>query len=204
MFSCDSNKPENVLNNYEEFPNVLASNEDYKIINSTFLHLLTPLPSGQENEREFGYDNFNQGLDKIPDEWTIEIYFTKYLVSVDNLNFDLKFSEKILSDIQDDSFKTLYKELFSENKLSSSLETSSIKNIGTYKIIPVELKEVVDREIGETVITYSRITYNKDKNMACFYFEDGCSGMCGRGMIVFVEKVEDVWTIKDELLVWLS
>jgi hypothetical protein len=56
--------------------------DDYKIINSTLVHLvLMPLPN---TIREFGYHNFDWKDRQIPDQLIRELFFTKYLVSYES------------------------------------------------------------------------------------------------------------------------
>jgi len=84
------------------------------------------------------------------------------------------------------------------------LTLHKFKNIGLRRLIPVDIKQKVKLKIGEKIITYSRIVYNQKKDKACFYFENKCSGLCGHATFVFVEKIDGIWIIKDELNDWIS
>ena len=199
LLSCNSNSSQDQI--IEEFP----VEDDYKIINSTFVHLVLPAPP--EFKRKFGYDNYLFNEKNVPEEYKNEIYFTQYLVSVfDSTGFHskLKLSVEQLSKLDDIDFRKLGEKLVSEKNRSIKLDTAQIKNIGLQKLIPVDINQKIESEIGEKIITFSRIVYNQQKDKACFYFENNCSGLCGYATFVFVEKVNGIWSIKDEIGDWVS
>ena len=205
LLSCNSNSSKDRIAESEEVVVKMPSDDDYKIINSTIVHLVNPGPP--EFERKFGYDNYSKKGKSIPEEYINEIYFTQYLVGVsDSLAFNskLKISDKSLLKIGDTDFRNLGSKLISSEDLSIKLDTSDIQNTGLYRLILVDINQKVELEIGEKIITYSRIVYNQKKDKACFYFENNCSGLCGYATFVFVEKVEGIWTIKDEIMDWIS
>jgi len=205
LLSCNSNSTQDRIADSEKIIDELPIEDDYKIINSTFVHLVLPAPP--EFEKEFGYNNYLNNGENVPEEFINEIYFTQYLVGVsDSSGFQskLKISEERLSKLDDIDFRKLGETLISTANLSIKLDTDQIKNIGLWRLIPSDINQQVEREIGEKIITYSRIIYNKQKDKACFYFENNCSGLCGYATYVFLEKVDGIWTIKDELMDWIS
>jgi hypothetical protein len=84
------------------------------------------------------------------------------------------------------------------------IEIDLITNVGLWRLIPVDKGQRIEREIGEKIITYSRIVYNSEKSKAVFYFQNNCSGLCGFREFVFVEKINGIWTIKKEIIDWIS
>ncbi len=175
--------------------------DDYKIINSTFVHLvLTPQ---QGAIREFGYDNFNLKGREIPEEYIKNIYFTNVLVPlIDSIVFYHRPNNSL--NLEDPNAQKLYNRLFSDELKELNIEIDSITNVGLWRLTPVVKGQKIDREIGERIISYSRIIYNADRTKAIFYFQNNCSGLCGFGMFVFVEKVNGIWTITKEYNVWVS
>ena len=205
LLNCNSHSTEERIDESEDVIIELPSEDDYKIINSTFVHLVNP--GSSEFDRKFGYDNYSKKGKNIPEEYINQIYITQYLVGIsDSLayNSNLTISEKSLSKLDDSEFRNLGTKLISCKALSIKLDTAIIQNIGFNRIIPIDINQKVQRKIGEKIITYSRIVYNQKKDKACFYFENNCSGLCGYATFVFVEKVDRIWVIMDELMDWIS
>lgn len=173
--------------------------DEYKIINSTFCHLLTPGPT--DSKRVFGYDNFISKK-PIPLEYFKKISFVNTLVAFGdtgffNVNRDVR-------NFNDSTFNLLYDILKVDVKDDLKLNLDSVKNVGLWQLIPVEKGQDIDLEIGKKLITYSRIVFNDTKTKGAFYFQDRCAGLCGKGEIVFVEKINGIWTIVDEVFLWVS
>ncbi|WP_044200447.1 hypothetical protein [Flammeovirga sp. OC4] len=197
LLSCNSNSDNDKNNNV-----YIPSEDDYKIINSTFVHLTIPAPVTLEGiEREFGYDNFLYDEKDLPKDGRYKIYFTQYLVTLDSLerHRKLRISEERLLKLDDIEFRNLGKEFSLKKNFSVKLDVERINNIGDYKLIPVDINQSVKRKFGEKIITYSRIIYNQGKDKACLYFQNNCVGMCGFGKFVFLNKVNGIWEIKNEL-----
>lgn len=204
FFSCNSSSIKPRIEESKEITVENPSDDDYKIINSTFIHLVDPAP---EIEREFAYDNYLKSSRNIINENRNDIYFTQYLTSFSDkvtLSTKFKLSEEKLLELADSEFRSLGRKLISTKNKSIKLDTSMIQNIATYRLIPIEINQKVELEIGEKIITYSRIVYNQKKNKACFYFENDCSGQCGYAFFIFLEKTNGIWTIKDQLLDWIA
>jgi len=135
LSSCYSNSTKDRIVNSDEIKNEtevliaeLPSEDDYKIINSTFVHLVLTAPPG--HERKFGYDNYLYKGKNIPEEYINEIYFTQYLADVlDSSAFvtELKLSEEYLSKLNDVDFENLGRELISTKKISLKLDTAQIQ-----------------------------------------------------------------------------
>lgn len=180
------------------------SDDDYKIINATFPHLVLHAPPGME--REFGYDNYIFPADLLAEMGLRDAYFIPYLVNPADSIFhqDLSISESRLTQLEDADFKLLGKAFSQQTKPNIKLDIDLIKNIGLNKLIPIETNQFVKRDFGTSAVTYSSIVYNKAKDKACFYFQNECSGMCAYAEWVFVEKIDGVWTIKQQLSHWVS
>lgn len=177
------------------------STEDYQIINATFPHLVMPSPSG--TTREFGYDNFNLKDRELPSQYIRNVVFTNVLVPLnDTIVFYPKPNNRLK--IEDATVQKLYYKLFSDEQSEAIIEIDSITNTGFWKLTPVQRGQKIKREIGDRVISYSRIVYNTDITKAVFYFQNNCSGLCGFGLFVVVEKVNGIWTITKEYHDWVS
>ena len=205
LLSCIANTSDENLASTENSEIELPCEDDYKIINSTFVHLALPAPVGAE--KEFGYDNYANIKNDIPAEFINDVFFTQQLANpTDSISFknELVLSENSINKLKDPDFKSLAKQLLSAKFKVVKLDISKIQNTGLFNLIPVDINQTVEREIGESILTYSRIVYNKKMDKACFYFENRCSGFCGFGLFVFVENIDGVWTIKDEIQHWVS
>lgn len=181
------------------------SENDYLILNSTFVHLVVPAPEGAE--REFGYDNYVDILHIFPDSMKKVIFFTPYLVSMNGSDFfrtDFFYKEERIEKIKDEEFKKLASLLFNNCPSTLKINPKRVQNIGMMRMVCVEPGTLPKREIGECIITYSRIVYNEPKDKACFYFEKSCSGLNGYGKLVFMMKKNDIWEIVDNVLFWVS
>lgn len=181
-----------------------ASTEDYRIINSTFPHLVE-IMSPLSATREFGYDNFNPKGKQIPEEHLIDVYFTNALVPFNDTSvFDPRPEERSIT-MGDTTHQRLYHDLFSNEQTESRIETSFVTNTRLFRLKPVQKDQKVALEIAERLITYSTINYNADKTKAVFYIQNTCAGLCGFGMFVFVEKVNGIWKIANaSYIAWES
>lgn len=54
------------------------------------------------------------------------------------------------------------------------------------------------------IIGLSRIAFNKRKTQAVFEMSRSCGALCGNGSIIFLKKIEGVWTVADIILTWIS
>ena len=199
MSCCKDNTPKD-KENKTTISETITDN-DYKIINSTFIHLVLTPPPGAT--REFGYDNYDYKDRQISDELIRDVFLTNYLVS---LNDTLIFYPKPRSNlvIEDSTFYTLYKKLISDKRKDLKIEFDSITNTGLWQITPFNKGQIIKNEIEERIVTYSRIVYNYDKSKAVFYFQNDCSGLCSFGKFILVEKVDGIWKIIEEHYDWVS
>lgn len=54
------------------------------------------------------------------------------------------------------------------------------------------------------VISFSRVFMNSDKTKALLYYEFICGGKCGKGEIILIQYINERWTIKNVLQLWIS
>lgn len=177
--------------------------EDYKIINSCFVHLLLPGPQG--STEKFGYTNYlNNGY---PKEYMKNIFFTDELISVNKFvskKQKIDLNNEYWQKIQDSTFKKLIFKFHNDSSKNVKLNLNRINNTGIYKIVPKRCHNNLDLEIGESYYTFSRIIFDLSKKKGLFYFEDNCAGLCGSGSFIFVEKINGIWEIKERLIHWIS
>jgi len=184
-----------------------ASNDDYQIINSTLVHLVNPGPPGFK--LNFGYDNFDYKKRKIdiPSDELDSLYFTPFLVT---LNDSIKIrvepydQQDKTAKIKDLDYSELVNQLFADELQATKINLDRINNTGIYILKAIEPDENPELEIGEKIISYSRIVYNANKTKASFYFENYCAGLCGIGQVVLMEKVDGIWEIKDIITNWVT
>ena len=178
-----------------------AEKEDYKVINSCFIHLAISGPPG--TKRDFGYEN--RINDNYPDSLLEDQYVIQFLKGMnDSIGFNLNINDVdyFFKRLKDSSFIELGRRILLDTSTSLKLDLSKINNTGIFRLKAThkELK----LEISEGIFIFSRISYNVNKDKACFYFENICSGLCGSGRFVFVQKINGIWEIKEELLNWIS
>lgn len=199
-WSCVNNVPIGNKVSEKAMTDTLSS-DDYKIINSTIVHLVITPPPG--SIREFGYDNFTAKDRTVPDGFFRNIFFTNVMAPlIDTLVFNHSPNHSL--ELEDSSVQELYNELLADEQKELIIEMDSITNTGFWKLTPVHKGQRIEMEIGVRVISYSRIVYNTNKTKAIFYFQKNCSGLCGLGMFVVVEKVNGIWTIINEYNDWVS
>ena len=183
----------------------LPSTDDYNIINATFHHLVMPQPELPEELRDsvpppqFAYDNFPS--DRYPASFMEDIYFTQYLSD----SILPKERKEHLEAIKSNDFQGLYQQLMTESQPDKKLDTIFIQNTGRFKLTPIDISQEVDMKSSErAVVSYSSIVYNDDTNKAVFYFDYHSYGMRSFGTFVFVEKVDEIWTITESVLAYVS
>ena len=188
-----------------------ATQDDYEIIKATFELLESnPPPSisgyeTEEMEEPEEVEAFNYEV--LPDEAFEKIYFTDKLIAPKKMMAfpDEKKYIKYYSDtFKDLEYNQMLLSVVRSKQVDAILELDKIKNIGLHKLVPLPYRNDKNIEMGDSQITYSTISYNRDRNKACFYFEDRCSGLCGRGILVAVKKVRGTWKIVEEHEVWVS
>ncbi len=212
FFGCknQSNKTDPVDVPKQESPIAIldsATNEDYMIINSTLVHLVNPGPPGFE--LSFGYDNFDYKKRDIhipPDELD-SLYFTPYLVTLkDSIKIRVEpYDQKDKTGkIKDADYSELVNQLFTDELQATKIDLDRINNTSIYILKAIEPAENPELEIGEKIISYSKIVYNANKTKASFYFENYCAGMCGIGQVVLMEKVNGIWEITETITNWVT
>lgn len=212
FFSCknQNNKTDPVDIPKQESPIVTldsATNDDYLIINSSLVHLVNPGPPGFE--LSFGYDNFDYKKQdiNIPSDELDSLYFTPYLVTLkDSIKIRVEpYDQKDkTAKIKDADYKELVNQLFTHEFQATTIDLNRINNTSIYILKAIEPDENPKLEIGEKIISYSRIVYNADKTKASFYFENYCAGLCAIGQVVIMEKVDGIWKIKDTITNWVA
>ena len=212
FFSCknqsDKADPVDILK--QESPIVTldsATNDDYLIINSTLGHLVNPGPPGFEPS--FGNDNvdYNKQDINIRSDELDSLYFTPYLVTLkDSIKIRVEpYDQKDkAAKIKDADYIELVNLLFTDELQATMIDLNRITNTSIYILIAIEPNENPELEIGEKIISYSRIVYNANKTKASFYFENYCAGLCGIGQLVLMEKVDGIWKIKDTITNWVA
>ncbi len=74
--------------------------------------------------------------------------------------------------------------------------TFNIKSITNYNV------KSIDNEIG--IVSFSKIILNKKGNEGLLCCNFNCGGLCGRGYILQIEKVDGLWRIKHSKTTWIS
>jgi hypothetical protein len=54
------------------------------------------------------------------------------------------------------------------------------------------------------VISFSRVFMNSDQTKGLLYYEFMCGGKCGKGEIILVQYINERWTIKNVIQLWIS
>ena len=121
--------------------------------------------------------------------------FLNSLLSIDKfkLNFNI-----------DSTWRTLALELVNKNTKSKKFDFNYVAEIGKYMLYNSDtyLQKSGERVIGNAA--FSRVVFNDNKTRGCFYFQFVCGPLCGHGVIVFVEKVNNKWQIEGNREVWVS
>jgi hypothetical protein len=53
-------------------------------------------------------------------------------------------------------------------------------------------------------VGFSKISFTPTKDKAVLYYELRCGGLCGYGNIILIEKTNNLWTVKKEIMTWIS
>jgi len=178
---------------------------DYKVLNSTLVHLVNPPLKGFKVE--FGYNNYDWTNRGYPESEFNDLKFTEYLVNpTDTIGLRASpFLDQLkINKIENKDFKILAEKLLNDCPKTLKLDLNKINNTALNKLVAVDLKIQPKLNIGDKIITYSRIIYNENNDKGCFYFENYCAGLCGSGQLVFVEKENGIWKIKLKIIDWIS
>jgi len=54
------------------------------------------------------------------------------------------------------------------------------------------------------LLTLSRVGFNRSRTRAFVYASEGCGSLCGHGYSFVLEKVGDVWKLKEEKQLWIA
>ncbi|KYG74747.1 hypothetical protein EV198_0756 [Roseivirga ehrenbergii] len=57
---------------------------------------------------------------------------------------------------------------------------------------------------ADSSMSFSKVVFNDAFDRGCFYYTLSCGRLCGKGNLVFVEKVDGRWTIIQTATVWIS
>lgn len=195
-----------ILNGIERLEIKFVTDEDYSILNSTFIHLFIPSPEGEI--REFGYDNFVIEIDSSLEEFVYDVYLSNHLASLNDTvcysNSHIIISKDYLRNLKDPVYYELGLKLIADSSEVKFMDTDQIINVGFSRIIPWNYPQNTKEEVLRPLVKFSHIVYNKSKDRACFYYENKCGGLCGNGLYIFMKREDDIWVIDDELLVWIS
>ncbi len=171
-----------------------ATSEDYKILNSTFYHLVKNV--SDTSNREFGYSNFIKSFDKIPSKYILRTFL------VNSLGYDSTLNENEVFNLSNGNIKVNQIELLNRKKIR--LNTKYIINIGYRRIIPIKNfseRYKTDDFWRNEIISFSRIIYNGNKDKAFFKIEYIKCGSESFGKVVYVEKINGIWIIKKEKII---
>jgi hypothetical protein len=53
-------------------------------------------------------------------------------------------------------------------------------------------------------VAFSRVTFNADNTLACFYAENVCGGLCGAGYVFIIKRVGSSWTTVKQTMIWIA
>lgn len=83
---------------------------------------------------------------------------------------------------------------------SQTKYTSENFKLCTARVIPGQ--HFYEGDIG--VVAFSKVFMNKDKNQGLLYYEFRCHGKCGKGEIILVQYINERWSVRDIMQLWIS
>ena len=103
----------------------------------------------------------------------------------------------------EDSWRQLLIQLVNMNFNKEYLQLEKLTNIGDYQLHPVNFQPTEQDRVAATLI-FSRVVFNEDRTKACYYYKEFCGRLCGYGYLVFVERTEGTWKLKNKHQLWIS
>ena len=84
------------------------------------------------------------------------------------------------------------------------IDIDKFTNTSGIDLIPMYPDSIVDREIGQSIYTFSVFEFNENMDEVVFGFENRCAGLCGYGYFVYAQKIDGVWRVKNLDMAWIS
>ncbi|MFY0608607.1 MAG: hypothetical protein JXR10_17955 [Cyclobacteriaceae bacterium] len=103
----------------------------------------------------------------------------------------------------EDSWRQLLIQLVDNDLNNEYLKLEKLTNVGDYQIHPVNFEPTEQDRVAAT-LTFSRVVFNEDRTMACYYYKEFCGPHCGYGYLVFVERSAGTWKLKKKHQIWIS
>lgn len=170
---------------------------DYLLINQTILELMSletppPPPVKAVLEKDLDDIKITVFINSPMFAVTPDNYFYEYVKYFEGDNIQTSLIDELTKETNSDR-RFIVGKLHLENDLYSLLPYSSKE----------ELKKHDEEHYILAFVKISRIAYNDDLDMACFYFSTTYNGN-GAGYLVFCYKDEDKWKIESSNEVWTS
>ena len=124
---------------------------------------------------------------------------------VPNLDLTTRLSEKgFRNNIQlDDSWRQLLIKLVDTESSSKHFKFEELTNVGDYQLRPVNF-EPTEQDRAVATLTFSRVVFDENGTKACYYYKEYCGPLCGYGYLVFVERTDGIWKLKEKHQLWIS
>jgi hypothetical protein len=74
----------------------------------------------------------------------------------------------------------------------------------TATLLPAPPRSTPGLDIGEGTLTLSNVVFNAAQDQALLTYGWGCGSLCGFGSLLWVEKVNGHWCIKQEKETWMA
>jgi hypothetical protein len=74
----------------------------------------------------------------------------------------------------------------------------------TSKVLSIKDLQTQKEKCYIGVVSFSRLFLNKTKTKGLLYCNFRCGGLCGKGNLLIIEKVDNRWIIKEARMTWVS
>ena len=112
----------------------------------------------------------------------------------------------IEQEIEDTNIVKLRKKLI-DTSISplKKIKIDEIENTGKYELVYLSKRNNLKKPFRlVSKIYFSQIVYNETVDKALFYYHFYCGGECGYASLVYLEKENDKWILKEQIGLWIS
>jgi hypothetical protein len=185
-------------------PLVIEPDSSYRARN---MMLLKSAATAEENTAAdlYAIDSLKTVIENAPLYVFVSDTLTTYKDSPDHFLADVSTERLFIQNFPvDTSYRPLVRKLLAAAP-PEVIDIKRLEKVNPYRLEPFSSRNALkDKVLEAGRVDLSRVTYNKDKTLACIYAGWRCGRLCGEGQLFFFHKQAGNWKVTGRKGIWIS